>query len=165
MSFRTSPFFSDNGLNDDNDAYATELYSLADFNQTKAIVEATFPLTNTNKGLRFVFTSCSKTPTLLRSDGVTEVYSPDYKFVSGKDEIIRKGGTEGYIVPFGDVLYQSLDAVDRLQEEHNIHIKLINKCTLNVIDHDMVERITASNIFLVVESLSAKTGLGIKFGS
>ena len=58
-----------------------------------------------------------------------------------------------YIVSFGDALYRSLDAVDRPQEEHTIHIGLINKCTLNVINHDMMERITTGNIWLVVKSL------------
>ena len=74
-------FFAGNGLHNtgtDDDAFATKLYSPADCNQAKDDVEVTFPLTNTNKGLRFVFTSLSKTPTLLRSDGVTEVYGPDY---------------------------------------------------------------------------------------
>ena len=43
-----------------------------------------------------------------------EFFGGDYKFVSGKDEVIREG-TQGYIVSFGETLYRALDAVERLK--------------------------------------------------
>jgi len=158
--FGLNHFFADNGL---EDGYDTKLYFPADCNQAKKLVETTFPLTETNKGLRFVFTTRSKTPILLKEDGVTEVYGDGYTFVPGKDEIIREG-TAGYIVSFGDALYRSLDAVVALKAE-GIDIGLINKPTLNVVDEQMMNKIAASPLCLVVECLGKKTGLGSKFGT
>jgi len=167
--FGLNLFFADNGL---EDGYDTKLYFPADCNQAKKIVEATFPLTETNKGLRFIFTTRSKTPTLLKdmelpmllSDSkVKELYGDGYTFVPGKDEIVRDG-TMGYIVSFGDAVYRALDAVVSLKAE-GINIGLINKPTLNVVDKEMMERIASSPLCLIVESLGKKTGLGSKFGS
>ena len=88
--FGLNNMFADNGL---EDGYKTMLYFPCDAKQAKAVTERTFPLkTNDghdNKGLRFVFTTRSKTPMLLQEDGSTPVYGDDYKFVPGKDEIIR----------------------------------------------------------------------------
>jgi transketolase C-terminal domain/subunit len=78
--------------------------------------------------LRFVFSTRSKLPAILDTNG-NDFFGGDYKFVSGKDEVIREG-TQGYIVSFGEALYRSLDAVERLKQE-GIDIGLINKPTLN----------------------------------
>jgi transketolase len=175
--FGINNMFADNGL---EDGYDTKLYFPCDPLQAAKVVQRTFPLigtstsengsssTFTNKGLRFVFTTRSKTPTLLREDGETPVYGDGYSFVPGKDEIIRECGSDGhgYIVSFGDAVYRCLDAVECLKKE-GIHVGLINKPTLNVVDHDMMEHIAAQSagICLVVEPLGKKTGVGSKFGS
>jgi transketolase C-terminal domain/subunit len=44
------------------------------------------------------------------SAGKYSVVIEGYKFVPGKEEVIRKGSA-GYIVSYGDMLYRSLDAV------------------------------------------------------
>ena len=80
----------------------------------------------------------------------------------GKDEFIRKG-TKGYIVSYGDMLYRSLDAVERFREE-GIDVGLINKATLNVVDEQAIKEIGATGFVLVVESLNQKTALGSKVG-
>ena len=160
--FGINHFFADNGL---EDGYETRLYFPADPLQAQKVTERTFPLWGdgfTNKGLRFVFTTRSKTPTILKEDG-TPFYGEGYDFVPGKDEIIRDG-TAGYVVSFGDALYRALDAVEALRAE-GIDIGLINKPTLNVLDTEMMERIAASPLCLVTECLGKKTGLGSKFGS
>mmetsp|Transcript_17063 Transcript_17063/g.25080 ORF Transcript_17063/g.25080 Transcript_17063/m.25080 type:complete len:354 (+) Transcript_17063:1142-2203(+) len=178
--FGINNMFADNGL---EDGYDTKLYFPCDPLQAAKVVQRTFPLigtstsndgsksTFTNKGLRFVFTTRSKTPILLKEDGETPVYGDGYSFVPGKDEIIRECGSDGhgYIVSFGDAVYRCLDAVECLKKE-GIHVGLINKPTLNVVDHDMMERIVAQSagsagICLVVEPLGKKTGVGSKFGS
>mmetsp|Transcript_19386 Transcript_19386/g.29523 ORF Transcript_19386/g.29523 Transcript_19386/m.29523 type:complete len:687 (-) Transcript_19386:105-2165(-) len=158
--FGLNLFFADNGL---NDGYDTKLYFPADCNQAKKLVEATFPLSETNKGLRFVFTTRSKTPMVLKEDGETPFYDDSYTFVPGKDEIIREGSA-GYIVSFGDALYRSLDAVVSLKAE-GIDVGLINKPTLNVVDEEIMEKLASAPLCLVVEPLGCKTGLGSKFGS
>ncbi|WP_262964788.1 transketolase C-terminal domain-containing protein [Methylobacter psychrophilus] len=153
--FGLNNMFADNGL---SDGYATNLYFPADPLQMKACLETIF----FNPGLRFVFSTRSKVPTILNTDG-EDYFGGDYKFVSGKDEVIREG-THGYIVSFGESLYRALDAVERLKLE-GIDVGLINKATLNVIDEDMMIKIGNSPMVLVVESFNRKSGLGSRFGS
>ena len=114
------------------------------------------------KGLRFVFSTRSKLPWILKEDG-SRFFEGDYKFIPGKDEFIRKGKA-GYIVAYGDMLYRSLDAVSRLREE-GIDIGLVNKSTLNVVDEVAIKEIGSTKFVLVVESLNQKTGLGSKVSS
>ena len=78
----------------------------------------------------------------------------------GKDEIIRKG-SKGYVVSYGDMLYRSLDAVERLRQE-GVDVGLINKSTLNVVDEAVMKDIGSTGFVLVAESLNQKTGLGSK---
>lgn len=153
--FGLNNMFADNGL---SDGYDTNLYFPADPNQMKACLETIF----FDPGLRFVFSTRSKVPMILDSDG-KEFFGGDYKFVSGKDEVIREG-TQGYIVSFGESLYRALDAVERLKQE-GIDVGLINKPTLNAIDEDMLAKVGQSPMVLVVESFNRKTGLGSRFGS
>ena len=148
------------------------VYELRKYNKTlycisvvSQLTERTFPLVGdgfTNKGLRFVFTTRSKTPIILKEDG-SELYGEGYTFAPGKDEIVREG-TAGYIVSFGDALYRALDAVEALRAA-GIDMGLINKPTLNVVDAEMMEKIAAAPLCLVVECLGTKTGVGSKFGS
>lgn len=111
------------------------------------------------KGLRFVFSTRSKVPYLLKEDG-SRVYGEGYKFTPGKDEIIRPG-TLGFIVSYGEMLYRSLDAVERLREE-GYDVGLINKSTLNVVDEDAMKMMGSSQFVLVAESMNQRTGLGSK---
>jgi len=153
--FGLNNFFADNGL---DDAYATNLYFPADPNQMKAVVKKIF----FDPGLRFVFSTRSKTPIILDDKG-NEFFGGDYKFTPGKDEVIREG-TAGYVVAFGETLYRALDAVERLKAE-GIDVGLINKPHLNVIDEDTLAKIGKSPMVLVVESFNRKTGLGARMGS
>lgn len=159
--FGINVLFADNGL---EDGYDTALYFPGDAHQARAVVERTFPLTDDNKGLRFVFTTRSSTPLLKKEDGVTDLYGDGYVFVPGKDEIVREG-TAGYVVSFGDALYRCLDAVTALKEDHGIDVGLVNKPTLNAVDRDTMEKIAASPMCLVVECLGKRTGLGSRFGT
>ncbi|MBD2679428.1 MULTISPECIES: transketolase C-terminal domain-containing protein [Nostoc] len=153
--FGLNNMFADNGL---DDGYQTRLYFPSDANQMKACVESAF----FEPGLRFIFSTRSKVPLILDNNG-HEFFGSDYKFVPGKDEVIREG-TQGYIVSFGDALYRALDAVERLKQE-GLDIGLINKPTLNVIDEEMMAKIGNAPFVLVVESFNRRTGLGSRFGS
>ncbi len=153
--FGLNNMFADNGL---SDGYATGLYFPADPNQMKAVVEKIF----FDPGLRFVFSTRSKTPLILDDKG-NEFFAGNYKFVPGKDEIIREG-TQGYVIAFGETLYRALDAVERLKQE-GIDVGLINKPTLSTIDEDMLTKVGKSPMVLVVESFNKKTGLGSRYGS
>ncbi len=153
--FGLNNMFADNGL---DDAYATNLYFPADPEQMKACLDTVF----FNEGMRFVFSTRSKVPSILNEKG-EKMFGGNYKFISGKDEIIREG-TQGYIVSFGEALYRSLDAVERLKAE-GIDIGLINKPTLNAIDEAMLAKVGKSPMVLVVESFNRKTGLGSRYGS
>ncbi|GAB6142225.1 transketolase C-terminal domain-containing protein [Methylosoma difficile] len=153
--FGLNNFFADNGL---DDAYATGLYFPADPNQMRAVVKTIF----FQPGLRFVFSTRSKTPIILNDKG-EEYFGGDYTFVPGKDEVIREG-TAGYVIAFGETLYRALDAVERLKAE-GIDVGLINKPTLTAIDEDMLQKVGSSPMVLVVESFNRKTGLGSRYGS
>ncbi|WP_392535120.1 transketolase C-terminal domain-containing protein [Nostoc sp. C117] len=153
--FGLNNMFADNGL---DDGYETRLYFPSDVNQMKACVEAVF----FDPGLRFIFSTRSKVPLILDKNG-DNFFGGNYKFVPGKDEVIREG-TQGYIISFGEALYRSLDAVERLQQE-GLDVGLINKPTLNVIDEEMMAKIGNAPFALVVESFNRRTGLGSRFGS
>ena len=153
--FGLNNMFADNGL---SDAYDTKLYFPADPLQMRACLETIF----FDPGLRFVFSTRSKVPTILDSNG-QEFFGGDYKFIAGKDEVIREG-TAGYIVSFGEALYRSLDAVERLKQQ-GVDVGLINKPTLNVADEDMLAKIGKSPKVLVVEAFNRKTGLGSRMGT
>lgn len=153
--FGLNNMFADNGL---SDGYATQLYFPADPNQMRACLETIF----FDPGLRFVFSTRSKVPNILDADG-NDFFAGNYKFTSGKDEVIREG-TQGYIISFGEALYRALDAVERLKKE-GIDVGLINKPTLNVIDEAMMTKVGNSPMVMVVESFNRKTGLGSRFGS
>jgi transketolase C-terminal domain/subunit len=66
-------------------------------------------------GLRFVFSTRSPVPDLLKEDG-TPFYK-DKPFTTGKDDVIREApGRRRVRVAFGETVYRALDAVIRLQE-------------------------------------------------
>ncbi|KAI0926236.1 hypothetical protein AcW1_008453 [Taiwanofungus camphoratus] len=153
--FGVNSFFADNGLADTQ----SWLYFPADPAQMIAIVQRVF----FDRGLRFIFSTRSKVPYILKEDGKTRYFGDDYEFVPGKDETIVDG-TAGYVVSYGEMLYRSWDAVLRCRQE-GLDVGLINKPTLNLVDEQTIKKIGSSHFVLVVESLNQKTGLGSKFGT
>jgi transketolase len=153
--FGINNMFADNGL---DDGYETRLYFPADANQMTAVVKKVF----SDPGLRFIFSTRSKVPMILDTDG-NEMFAGGYTFTPGKDDVIREGSA-GYIVTFGDSVYRALDAVERLKQE-GIDVGLINKSTLNVVDEDTMAKIGKSPFVLVTEAFNRRTGLGSRFGS
>jgi transketolase len=154
--FGLNHFFADNGL---MDAESTTLYFPADGEQMKAVVSKVF----WDTGLRFIFSTRSKVPYILKEGTDQKLYGEGYKFVPGKEEIVRKGSA-GYIVTYGDMLYRSLDAVERLRKD-GLDVGLINKPTLNVVDEDAIQTYGSTPFVLVVESIAQKTGLGSRLGT
>lgn len=153
--FGINNMFADNGL---DDGYPTALYFPADAGQMRACIEAIFH----QPGLRFVFSTRSKTPNILDSNG-NDFYGSDYKFTPGKDEVIREGSA-GYVISFGEGLYRAVDAIERLKQE-GIDVGLINKSTLNVIDEEMLAKVGKAPFVLVSEAFNRRTGLGSRFGT
>jgi transketolase len=153
--FGINNMFADNGL---DDGYPTHLFFPADANQMTACVKAVF----SNPGLRFIFSTRSKVPMVLDTNG-NDMFGGDYVFTPGKDDVVREG-TAGYIVAFGDAVYRALDAVERLKQE-GIDVGLINKGTLNVVDEEVMAKIGASPFVITVEPFNKRTGLGSRFGT
>ena len=153
--FGVNIFFADNGL-PENDC--TRLYFPADANQMRALLEKVFY----DDGLRFVFSTRSATPYILDENG-KPFYDADYRFVSGKDEMIREGEL-GTIVSYGEMLYRCLDVVDRLRSE-GTRVALVNKPTLNVVDEDMLKKIAGGGFVMIVETQNIRSGLGARFGT
>jgi len=156
--FGLNVFFADNGLDDEEPP--TRLYFPATGGQMTACVKKIFH----DPGLRFVFSTRSKVPTILDESGA-EIHGEGYVFEPGKDEVIRDASSDGgFVVSFGETLYRALDAVDRLRAD-GVEVGLINKSTLNVVDEDIMAKIGASRFVLVAESLNRRTGLGSRFGT
>nr|BAW33011.1 transketolase [Moniliella megachiliensis] len=159
--FGLNNLFADNGL--DEAGVPTALYFPADPTQMHAVVEKALY----DPGLRFVFSTRSKVPWVLKEGSDTErFYGEGYKFVPGKDDIIRgtPGKVDGWIVSFGEMLYRCVDAVERLKKE-GIHIGLVNKATLNMVDEEAIKVWGSGKVLLVAESFNQNTGLGSKVGS
>lgn len=152
--FGINSLFADNGLSD-VDSY---LYFPADPAQMVAVIKKVF----FERGLRFVFSTRSKVPWILKEDG-SKYFDEHYQFVPGKDEVIAEGKA-GYVVSFGEMLYRSWDAVLRCRKE-GLDVGLINKPSLNVVDEQTIRKIGTTGFVLVVESFNQKTGLGSKFGT
>ncbi len=155
--FGLNNMFAANGLPDEG-RDTTRLYFPADQHQFKACMKKIYG----DAGLRFIFSTRSGVPDLLHEDG-GRVYGDEYKFVPGRDDVIREG-KDGYIVSFGETVYRSLDAVIKLKAQ-GINVGLINKATLNVYDEAMMEKLAASSLVLVAESFNVNTGLGSRFGT
>lgn len=155
--FGINIFFANSGLEESDH---TRLYFAADALQLKAIVDTVWD----DPGLRFIFTTRSKTPYILRGKG-SKYFDPanGYVFVPGKDEIIREGSF-GYVVSYGEMLYRALDAVEKARAL-GIDVGLINKPTLNLPDPVCIDRIGSTHFVLVVEGQNRQTGLGSRFGS
>jgi hypothetical protein len=152
--FGVNNFFADNGLGD----VESFLYFPADGAQMIAVVKRVF----FERGVRFVFSTRSKVPYLLKEDG-SRFYDDSYEFVPGKDEVLIEGSA-GYIVTFGEMVYRAWDAVLRLRKE-GINVGLINKPTLNIIDEAVLTKAGKSGFVLVVESQNQRTGLGSRYGT
>ena len=136
----------------------TRLYFPADALQLNAVVKGIFE----DPGIRYVFSTRSKVPFICKEDG-SRFFGEDYTFVPGKDEVIR-GGSAGYVVSYGEMLYRALDAVERARAE-GLDVGLINKPTLNVVDDEAMGRVGATGFALVVEGQNTNTGLGARYGS
>ncbi|MEM1062318.1 MAG: transketolase C-terminal domain-containing protein [Planctomycetota bacterium] len=155
--FGLNSLFADGGLDDDGHD-TTRLYFPADQHQFSKCLKSIF----NDPGLRFIFSTRSAVPDLLKEDG-TPVFGDGYEFESGKDTVVREG-TAGYVVAHGETVYRALDAVIDLKEA-GIDVGLIVKCTLNFYDEEMMAKLAASPAVLVAEGFNAKTGLGSKFGT
>ncbi len=153
--FGINIFFADNGLLEND---TTRLYYPADSHQLEAILSSVF----FDRGLRFIFSTRSGTPFILKTDG-QRFYGEGYMFIPGKDDLIREG-SDGYIVTYGEMLYRCLDIVEELKTQ-GLSIGVVNKATLNVIDEDMLKIIGPSKAVLTVETQNTKTGLGSRMGT
>lgn len=154
--FGLNLLFADNGL---MDADVTSLYFPADGEQMKAVVRKVF----FTKGMRFIFSTRSKVPYILKEGTDEKLFGPGYEFIPGKDEFIRRGSA-GYVVSYGDMLYRSLDAVERLRQQ-GVDVGLVNKPSLNVVDEEAIKIYGSSPFVVVVESIAQKTGLGSRLGT
>lgn len=153
--FGINNFFADNAIAEGD---KTRLYFPADVLQLRALLKKIF----TDAGLRFIFSTRSATPCLLKEDG-SKLYDEGYVFEPGKDEVVREG-SDGYVVTYGEMTYRCLDAVEQLKKQ-GLNVGLINKPTLNVVDEEMMTKVGGSPFVLVVESQNSKTGLGSRYGT
>lgn len=136
----------------------TRLYFAADTAQFSALVRRVF----SEEGMRFVYSTRSKVPFILKENG-ERFYDENYEFVPDRDEVIREG-TDGYVISYGEMLYRALDAVEQLREE-GMNVGLINKPTLNTVDEDTIRTVGKTAFALVVETQNRQNGLGIRYGS
>jgi transketolase len=157
--FGINSMFADGGVKPGHSDDTTRLYFPVDQHQFAACIKRIYH----DPGLRFVFTTRATVPDIQGVDG-----KPLYAgkpFDPGKDYVVREPGPGGgYVVAVGETVYRALDAVITLQER-GIHVGLVNKPTLNVVDPDMMKTLAAAPFVLVAEGWNVKTGLGSRFGS
>ena len=153
--FGVNNFYADNGLSEGD---TTRLYFPADRHQMRAVVDRVFD----DLGMRFIFSTRSPVPDILREDGAP-LYGDDYRFEPGRDEVVREGQA-GYVVSYGEMLFRALDAVDRLRAE-GLDVGLVAKPSLNQVDEAMISRLGKAPFVLLIESQNQKTGLGTRFGT
>jgi transketolase len=153
--FGVNIMLADSGL---PDIPGTRLYFAADAAQLKAIVHSIW----NDEGMRFIFTTRSKVPYILKEDG-SRYYDEGYTFPRDADEVIREGSA-GYVVSYGEMLYRSLDAVERARKE-GLDVGLINKPTLNIPDDKSLSKVGATPFVLFVEGQNKSTGLGSRYGT
>jgi transketolase len=157
--FGINSMYADGGVTPGHSQDMTRLYFPVDQHQFAACVKRIYG----DPGLRFVFSTRAPVPDILDIEG-----KPLYEgrpFDSGKDYIVREapeGG--GYVVATGETVYRALDAVISLQEQ-GLKVGLINKPSLNVVDGDMMRKLSIVPFVLVAEGWNVKTGLGSRFGS
>jgi transketolase len=157
--FGINSMFADGGVTPGHAEDTTRLYFPVDRHQFAACVKRIYH----DPGLRFLFTTRAPVPDILGIDG-----KPLYEnrpFEPGKDDVVREapaGG--GYVIATGETVYRALDAVLSLNEQ-GVKVGLINKPTLNVVDGEMMKRLSMVPFVLVAEGWNAKTGLGSRFGS
>jgi len=157
--FGINSMYADGGVTPGHSADTTRLYFPVDQHQFAACVRRIYQ----DPGLRFVFSTRAPVPDVLDIEG-----KPLYQgrsFEPGKDYIVREapeGG--GYVIATGETVYRALDAVISLQEQ-GVKVGLVNKPTLNVVDGEMMRRLSTVPFVLVVEGWNVKTGLGSRFGS
>jgi len=157
--FGMNNFFADNGLQSDI-CPDTHLFFPADVHQTSKLVETVFWM----KGLRFIYTTRSKVPELLDEQGHA-VYGPEHVLELGSDDIILGGEScDGYIISYGDALYRSMDAAQRLRRM-GMNVGLVNKWHVSVVDERTMKIIGRSKFVLVIESQNVRTGLGLRMGT
>ena len=128
--FGINSMFADNGLSD----VQSWMYFPADPLQMIAVIKRVF----FERGVRFVFSTRSKVPYILKEDG-SKYFDEGYEFVPGKDEVIVDGKA-GYVISFGEMLYRSYDAVLRLRQG-GLDVGLINKPTLNMVDEQVCTKL------------------------
>ena len=157
--FGINSMYADGGLAPVHGEDTTRLYFPADQHQFAACLKRIF----NDPGLRFLFSTRAAVPDILGEND-----QPLYQgvtFEPGKDHIVRSapaGG--GYVVAYGETVYRALDAVIRLGAQ-GVKVGLINKPTLNVVDHEMMKTLSGAPFVLVAEGWNVKTGLGSRYGS
>ena len=157
--FGINSMFADGGVTPGHADDTTRLYFPVDQHQFAACVKRIYQ----DPGLRFIFSTRAPVPDILDIEG-----KPLYAgrpFEPGRDYIVREapeGG--GYVFATGEVVYRALDAVILLQEQ-GIKVGLVNKPSLNIVDRDMMKRMSVAPFVLVAEGWNVKTGLGSRFGS
>jgi transketolase len=157
--FGINSMYADGGVTPAHSQDTTRLYFPVDQYQFAACVKRIYH----DPGLRFVFTTRAPVPDILDIAG-----KPLYEgrpFDPGKDYIVREAAEGGgYVVATGETVYRALDAVISMQEQ-GIKVGLINKPSLNLIDHDMMTKLSTVPFVLVAEGWNVKTGLGSRFGT
>ena len=98
--------FGDNGLGD----APSWLYFPADAAQMHAIVQRVF----FDHGIRFIFSTRSKLPYILKEDGKSRHFDDEY---NSERMALLSMTPAGYVGSFGAMLHRSWDAILRLRQE------------------------------------------------
>jgi len=115
-------------------------------------------------GLRFVFSTRSSVPDILKEDG-SPFYGEGWQVRAGQGRHHSQARpAEGTSSPSATCSIARVDAVTRLQES-GVKVGLINKPTLNVNDPATMKMLKDVPFVLVAECFNVRTGVGSRFGT
>ena len=97
--------------------------------------------------------------TRLMRDPLFELYSKDEKFELGKAKIIKEGKSLT-VLTYGDLVFESLKAADKLESE-GISIEVIDAFSIKPFDYEtLFKSVLKTKKLIVVENHQIRNGLG-----
>lgn len=130
------------------------IFMPADPNQTDRIIR----YVASHPGNHFVGMGRSKTPVITDEAG-NPAFAGDYRFEPGRADWLRQG-RHGAVLSYGMTLHHAIAARDKLLQEHQLELAVVNFASIKPLDADAVVQAAATGMVISVEDHHVETGLG-----
>lgn len=132
------------------------IFMPADPNQTDHIIR----YVATNPGNHFVGMGRSIVKIITNQTG-EPYFGSGYQFQPGKAEHVRQG-QDAAILSYGAILAEALKAQNRLLEQHELKVAVLNFASIKPLDEDAILTAAKTNLIVTAEDHHADTGLGAR---